>query len=78
MWCVGFALRWLLLLQSTAAEHTGFSSWGMQALEHRLSSCGSWVALRHVGSSQTRDKTHAPALAGKFFTEPPGDPNSDV
>ena len=34
LWCVGFSLWWLLLLRST-----GFSSCGLWALEHRLSSC---------------------------------------
>ena len=38
--CVGFSLQWLLLLRSTGSRHTGFSSCGSQALEHRLSSCG--------------------------------------
>ena len=36
----------------------GFGSCGSWALEHRLSSCGSGlVALWHVGSSQTRNRT---------------------
>ena len=38
--CVGFSLRWLLLLQSTGSRSVGFSSCGSQALERRLSSCG--------------------------------------
>ena len=38
--CVGFSLRWLLLLQSMGARHAGFSSCGSWALERRLSSCG--------------------------------------
>ena len=29
--CVGFSLRWLLLLQSTGSRHVGFSSCGTQA-----------------------------------------------
>ena len=33
-------LRWLLLLQSTGSRCAGFSSCGSQALERRLSSCG--------------------------------------
>ena len=28
---------------STGSGHTGFSSRGSQALEHRLSSCGAWA-----------------------------------
>ena len=31
LWCAGFSLRWLLLLQSTGSRHTGFSSCGMWA-----------------------------------------------
>ena len=39
--CVGFSLRWLLLLRSTGSRHAGFSSCGTQALEHAgFSSCG--------------------------------------
>ena len=40
LWCVGFSLRWLLLLRSTGCRRTGFSSCGSRALERRLSSCG--------------------------------------
>ena len=40
LWCVGFSLQWLLLLQSTGSRHMGFSSCGLRALECRLSSCG--------------------------------------
>ena len=40
LWCAGFSLRWLLLLQSTGSRRAGFSSYGSRALEHRLSSCG--------------------------------------
>ena len=29
--CVGFSLRWLLLLRSTGSRHAGFSSCGTQA-----------------------------------------------
>ena len=39
LWCVGFSLRWLLLLWSTGSRHAGFSSRGSRALECRLSSC---------------------------------------
>ena len=43
--CVGFSLRWPLLLQSTGSRHAGFSSCGSRTLERRLSSCGSRVQL---------------------------------
>ena len=38
--CLGFSLLWLLLLQSLLSSRLSFSSCGSQALEHRLSSCG--------------------------------------
>ena len=38
--CGVFSLRWLLLLQSTGSQCTGFRSCGSLALERRLSSCG--------------------------------------
>ena len=31
LWCAGFSLQWLLLLQSTGSRRMGFSSCGMQA-----------------------------------------------
>ena len=31
LWCTGFSLWWLLLLQSTGSRHTGFSSCGALA-----------------------------------------------
>ena len=43
LWCVGFSLQWLLLLQSMGSRCTGFSSCGSWALECRLSSCGAWA-----------------------------------
>ena len=43
--CAGFSLQWLLLLQSTGARCTGFSSCGSRALERRLSSCGTRASL---------------------------------
>ena len=42
--CVGFPLRWLLLLRSAGSRHAGFSSCGTQALEQAgFSSCGVWA-----------------------------------
>ena len=43
LWCAGFSLRWLPLLQSIGSRCVGFSSCGSQALERRLSSCGTWA-----------------------------------
>ena len=42
LWCVGFSLRWLLLLQSTDSRHADFSSCSTRAsvvAAHGLSSC---------------------------------------
>ena len=53
LWCVGFSLRWLLLLWSTGSRHVGFSSCGTRAsvvVAHRLSSCGSWALERRLRS----------------------------
>ena len=46
----------LTIAASPAAEH--------MLQTHRFSSCGSWapVAPRHVGSSQTRARTHVPCI----------------
>ena len=50
---LGFSLGWLLVVEQ-ALGHVGFCSFGSQALEHRLNSCGT-RAPQHVGSSQIRD-----------------------
>ena len=50
LWCAGFSLRWLLLLQGMGSRRVDFSSCGPQAPECRLSSCGS-RALEHRLSS---------------------------
>ena len=49
LWCTGFSLQWLLLLRSM----------GSRAQAQQLWPSG-LVALRHVGSSQTRDRTRVP------------------
>ena len=60
------SLRKLLLWWSM-----GFRGWGSRALEHRLSSWGSWAQLHHG----MWGLPVSPALAGRFFTtEPPGKP----
>ena len=51
--CVGFSLRWLLLLQSMGSRRTGFSSCGSRAsvvVAHGLSSCGSQALERRLSS----------------------------
>ena len=39
LWCMGFSLLWLLLLQSTGSWAYGASV----AVAHELSSCGPWA-----------------------------------
>ena len=56
MQCVDFSLRWFLLLWNT----------GSRVQDQRLWSMGS-VALRHVESSQTRDRTHVPRIGRKIL-----------
>ena len=63
LWCTGFSLQWLLLLQSTGSSCVGFNScdtrsqqlWlaGSRAQAQQLW-CTGLVAPRHVGSSRTR------------------------
>ena len=43
----GFSSQWLLLLRSTGSRRVGFSSCGLWAPEHRLSSCGARAQLLH-------------------------------
>ena len=75
--CAGFSLRWLLLLQSMGSRHTGFSSCGSQAVESRLSSCGSRAELL-CGMWDLPGpglEPVSPALEGRFLTTaPPGKP----
>ena len=69
--CVGFSLRWLLLLWSTGSRRTGFSSCGMRAQQLWLTGSRAqaqqlWrtglVAPQHVGSSRTRHPTRVPCI----------------
>ena len=64
LWCSGFSLQWLLLLQSTDSRHVGFSSCGTQAqyLWHM-----GLVAPWHVGSSQTRAQTHVLSIGWRIL-----------
>ena len=52
LWCTGFSLLWLLLLNST-----GFRVHGLQQLWHT-----GLVALQHVKSSRTMGQTHVPCI----------------
>ena len=64
--CKGFSLRWILLLQSMGSRRAGFGSCSTQAqqlwhagprAQAQQLWCTSLVALRHVGSPWTRDRT---------------------
>ena len=70
--CSGFSLRWLLLLQSTGSRYVGFSSCGTRAsvvVARGLQQlwCLGLVALRHVGSSQTRARTCVPCIGRQIL-----------
>ena len=74
LWCKGFSLRWLLLLQSMRSTCTGFSSCGSWAQQlwlkgSRAQAQQLWrmglVVPQHVGSSQIGDRTHVPCI-GKW------------
>ena len=68
--CTDFSLRWLLLLWSTGSRCAGFSSCGTWALEHRLSSRGTWALLLHGMWDLPGPGLEpvSPALAGSFVT----------
>ena len=76
--CSGFSCCkvWALGAQASVAMAGGLSSWGSQALEHRLNSCV-WASLL-CGMWDLPGPGIKPvslALAGRFFTtEPPGEP----
>ena len=69
--CAGYSLRWLPLLWST-----GFSSCGMwapqlQLVGSRVLAQQLWhmglVAPWHVGSFETRDRTHVPSISSQIL-----------
>ena len=81
LWCAGFSLWWLLLLRSTGSRRAGFSSCGLWALEHGLSSCGTRAQLLHGMWDLPRPGLESmyPALAGRFLTTaPPGKPSNSL
>ena len=54
LWCVGFSLRWLLLLQSTGSRRVGFSScgaWASVVVARGLQSTGSVVVAHGLSYS---------------------------
>ena len=64
LWCVGFSLRWLLLLRSTGTRREGFSSCGARA--QQLWRTG-LVAPRHVGFSWSRARTCVPCVGRRIL-----------
>ena len=62
--CMGVSLWWLLLLQSTGSRCMGFCNCGAWA---QLLRCINLVALRHVGSSWTRDQTCVPCIGRQIL-----------
>ena len=76
LWCMGFSLRWLLLLWSMVSRHSGFSSCGMQAQQLWLTGsivqaqqlwCTSLVAPQNVGSSRTRTQIGVPCIGRRIL-----------
>ena len=68
--CSGFSC-----CRAQALGCVGFSSWGSQALKHRLKSYCMWASLLHGirGLPRSGIEPVSPALAGGFFTtESPG------
>ena len=77
LWLAGFSLQWLLLSWSTDSRVHGPLG-ELQLPSSRAQPQELWclalVALLHMGSFRTRDRTHvSPALSRRFFTTgPPG------
>ena len=74
--CMGFSLRWPLLLRSTGSRHAGFSSCGTWAQQLWLTGsraqdqqlwCTGLVALWHMGSSRTRARTPVPCIGRQIL-----------
>ena len=86
--CAGFSLQWLLLLWSTGSrapgllqlQAHGLSSFGSQALEHRLGSCGIRAQLLRGmwNLPEPGIKLASLALQGRFLSigPPMGSPAS--
>ena len=62
LWCMGFSLQWLLLLQSTSSRRTGFSSCSSNAQELW---CTDSVAPRFIESSW--DRTCIPFIGRRIL-----------
>ena len=73
LWCVGFSLRWLLLLRSTGSRHAGSSSCGTWAQQLQLvGSRAQAQPLRVMWDLPGPGLEHVSrALAGGFLTTEP-------
>ena len=69
--CMGFSLRWLLLLQSVGPRHTGSVGCGLQALEHKLSRGGARAWLPCAMWNLPRSGIGLVSPAGRFLTTGP-------
>ena len=67
-----------LLCSCSASRCCSFSLWGVGSRVPGLSTHGTWAEPHgHVESSQTRDQTMSPTLAGRFLTTGlPGKPSN--
>ena len=73
MQCLGFLLRWLLLLLSVGSRARVLSSCSSWALEHRIDSWGPQAELLQGmwGLPRSGIEPTSPALAGRLFTPKP-------
>ena len=73
LWCTGFSLQRLLLLQSTGSRHMGFSSCSLWAPMWGLSSCGPQDQLLSSMWDLPRPeiKPMSPALPSRFLSTVP-------
>ena len=60
--CIGSHCHGFSCCRAQALGLVGFSSFGFQALHHRLSRCIDLIVPRHVESSWTRDQTHVSCI----------------
>ena len=65
--CAGFSSPWFLCCTAQALGCTGFSSCGFQALEHRLSGCGTRALLLCSMASQARHQTCVPCTGRRIL-----------
>ena len=62
LWCVGFSMQWLLLLQGSSSMAQGLQPLVGSTAPVQQLRCPGFVAPSPVGSSQTRDPTPVPCI----------------